>query len=97
HVVDRALDSGHMFLSVNFQEGAVGNGALGAGDGMGQVTRTDYDFVLSSLAVVLLAASAGGQAQTPPPRRPPTFEAGIEIINLNVSVTDPRNRYVTDL
>src|SRR5207344_1789292 len=27
----------------------------------------------------------------------PTFEAGIEVINLNVSVTDPRNRYVTDL
>ena len=57
----------------------------------------------AGLVLVLLAASAGGQAQTPtprqtpPPRRPPTFEAGIEIINLNVSVTDPRNRYVTDL
>src|SRR6266545_3525153 len=39
-------------------------------------------------------------AQAPPPRptpRPPTFEVGIEVINLNVSVTDPRNRYVTDL
>jgi VWFA-related protein len=46
---------------------------------------------------VVLVASAAGQAQAPPPRRPPTFEAGIEIINLNVSVTDPRNRYVTDL
>jgi len=51
----------------------------------------------AGLVLVLLAASAGGQAQTPPPRRPPTFEAGIEIINLNVSVTDTRNRYVTDL
>jgi len=46
-------------------------------------------------ALTLIAALAF--AQTPPPRRPPTFEAGIEVINLNVSVTDPRNRYVTDL
>ena len=29
--------------------------------------------------------------------KPPTFETGIEIINLNVSVTDGQNRYVTDL
>jgi Ca-activated chloride channel family protein len=39
-------------------------------------------------------------AQAPPPRaspRPPTFEVGIEVINLNVSITDARNRYVTDL
>ena len=50
----------------------------------------------AALLLVLLA-SAAGLAQAPPPRRPPTFEAGIEIINLNVSVTDPRNRYVTDL
>jgi hypothetical protein len=33
-------------------------------------------------------------AQTP---RTPTFGAGIEIINLNLSVTDGRNRYITDL
>jgi Ca-activated chloride channel homolog len=39
-------------------------------------------------------------AQTPPSPRPlqgPTFGAEIEIINLNISVTDARNRYVTDL
>ena len=47
--------------------------------------------------LIVLLASAAGLAQAPPPRRPPTFEAGIEVINLNVSVTDPRNRYVTDL
>jgi Ca-activated chloride channel homolog len=46
---------------------------------------------------LVLLASGASQAQAPQPRRPPTFEAGIEIINLNVSVTDPRNRYVTDL
>jgi Ca-activated chloride channel homolog len=34
-------------------------------------------------------------AQTPP--RPPVFGTGIEVINLNVSVTDARGRYVTDL
>ncbi len=37
---------------------------------------------------------AQAPAQTP---RPPTFETGIEIINLTVSITDPFNRYVTDL
>jgi Ca-activated chloride channel family protein len=36
---------------------------------------------------------ADGQAQ----RQPPTFGAGIEIINLNLSVTDGRNNFVTDL
>ncbi len=35
-------------------------------------------------------------AQTPT-QRTPTFEVGIEVINLNVSVTDGRGRYVTDL
>jgi Ca-activated chloride channel family protein len=35
--------------------------------------------------------TARGQAQ------PPTFGAGIEIINLNLSVTDPADNYVTDL
>jgi VWFA-related protein len=51
---------------------------------------------IAAFALALLA-SGTGQAQAPPPRRPPTFEAGIEVINLNVSVTDPRNRYVTEL
>ena len=30
-------------------------------------------------------------------RRPPVFGTGIEVINLNVSVTDARGRYITDL
>jgi len=47
------------------------------------------------LALVPFLALA--QAPPRPTPRPPTFEVGIEVINLNVSVTDPRNRYVTDL
>jgi Ca-activated chloride channel homolog len=46
-------------------------------------------------AALLLLAAAPAVAQTP--QRTPTFEVGIEIINLNLSVTDARNRYVTDL
>lgn len=56
----------------------------------------------SILPLLLLALAAGATpAQEPPAQRPtprpPTFEAGIEIINLTVSVTDAVNRYVTDL
>jgi Ca-activated chloride channel family protein len=47
---------------------------------------------------VLLALCSPLPGQTPQRTpRPPTFEAGLEIINLTVSVTDPRSRYVTDL
>lgn len=55
------------------------------------------------LAVALAAAVCGleappGRAQTPRPTpRPPVFGAGVEVINLNVTVTDGRGRYVTDL
>jgi Ca-activated chloride channel family protein len=47
----------------------------------------------------VLACGPSSRAQTPPrtPPRPPVFGTGIEVINLNVSVTDARGRYVTDL
>jgi Ca-activated chloride channel family protein len=50
------------------------------------------------LSLLLLANPVLGQ-QPPPPPVPgtPSFGVGIEIINLNLSVTDGRNRYVTDL
>jgi Ca-activated chloride channel homolog len=57
----------------------------------------------AAIALVLLLASvpASGplRAQVPvqPPVQPPIFEVGIEVINLNLSVTDGRNNYVTDL
>jgi Ca-activated chloride channel family protein len=48
----------------------------------------------ASLAVIGVSARAQPPRTTP---RPPVFGTGIEVINLNVSVTDPRGRYVTDL
>jgi Ca-activated chloride channel family protein len=42
--------------------------------------------------------SAGGpQAQTPPVQRETTFRSGVDLVALNVTVTDPSNRYLTDL
>jgi Ca-activated chloride channel family protein len=58
---------------------------------------------LSWAAVAVLAGTAvlgpPARAQAPPrpTPRPPVFGAGIEVINLNVSVTDSRGRYVTDV
>lgn len=53
-----------------------------------------------TLFLLLLLAASLGEAQQPRPSatpRPLTFGTGIEVINLNVSVTDAQNRYVTDL
>ena len=42
--------------------------------------------------------SAGGpQAQTPPIQAGTTFRSGVDLVALNVTVTDPSNRYITDL
>lgn len=51
------------------------------------------------LAVVaaLAAGAAAVLAQTPPTPRPPVFGTGVEVINLNVTVTDARGGYVTGL
>lgn len=46
--------------------------------------------------IVALALPAAAQTPQATPR-PPTFGVEIEVINLNVSVTDGRGRYVTDL
>ena len=43
-----------------------------------------------------VALPAAAQAPRPTPR-PPVFEAGIEVINLNVSITDARGQYVSGL
>jgi Ca-activated chloride channel family protein len=51
------------------------------------------------VAATATAGLAAAQAPTPPrpTPRPPVFEVGIEVININVTVTDSRGRYVTDL
>jgi Ca-activated chloride channel family protein len=42
--------------------------------------------------------TAGGpQAQAPPVQRETTFRSGVDLVALNVTVTDPSNRYLTDL
>jgi VWFA-related protein len=63
--------------------------------------------VLAAVAAALMMAgtSASVPAQTPPPDQPKpaptpgtlTFGVAIDVINLNVSVTDGRNRYINDL
>jgi len=46
-----------------------------------------------ALVLVLLAGPPGGRAD----QVPPVFHSAVEVINLNVCVTDGRNRYITDL
>ncbi|HEY6546404.1 MAG TPA: VWA domain-containing protein, partial [Vicinamibacteria bacterium] len=55
--------------------------------------------VAPTLAAVMLLVPATARSQAPPGQVPrtPTFGSEVEIINLNLSVTDGRNRYITDL
>jgi Ca-activated chloride channel family protein len=48
----------------------------------------------AALAALSLALPVLGSAQQ---QQPPTFGVGIDVINLNVSVTDAQSRYVTEL
>ena len=45
--------------------------------------------------LLLIPVMAHGQASSPP--RPPTFQAGVEVIRLSLSVTDGHNRLITGL
>jgi Ca-activated chloride channel family protein len=56
--------------------------------------RTRVALPLAAAALAALPVLAQVPRPTP---RPPVFEAGIEVINLNVSITDPRGQYVTGL
>ena len=42
-------------------------------------------------------AAVGPQAQPPPAQGGTTFRSGVDLVALNVTVTDPSNRYITDL
>jgi Ca-activated chloride channel homolog len=48
-------------------------------------------------AAVLRVSAGGPQVQTPPAQRETTFRSGVDLVALNVTVTDPSNRYLTDL
>jgi Ca-activated chloride channel homolog len=43
------------------------------------------------------APPPGGAPQSPPDRQRPSFRSGIDIVSLNVTVTDSASHYVTDL
>ncbi len=61
----------------------------------------------AGLAAALIAwtagPAAGVRAQAPPARavssgqQPPSFKTGVDMVSMNVTVTDPSGRYVTDL
>jgi Ca-activated chloride channel family protein len=57
--------------------------------------RVRHIALAGALLLAALPSSEPLRAQTPP--QPPTFEVGIEVINLNLSVVDSRNNFVTDL
>jgi Ca-activated chloride channel homolog len=53
--------------------------------------------ILAGGVAVTALAQAPPRPTPQPTRRPPTFEIGIEVINLAVSVVDAKSRFVTDL
>ena len=59
--------------------------------------------VLILVLAGLLCGAATSAPQTPssperpPPRAAPAFRVGVDVVSLNVTVTDGRNRYITDL
>jgi Ca-activated chloride channel family protein len=69
-------------------------------------TKLSPALAATGLAVVLLFTTAGAQEPqpgaarppaTPPPAQAPSFRAGVDIVSLNVTVTDGSQKYVTDL
>jgi VWFA-related protein len=53
--------------------------------------------VLVFAVVALVAPQTFAQQQPPAPPDRPAFRAGVEIVSLNITVTDTGNRYITDL
>jgi Ca-activated chloride channel homolog len=44
-----------------------------------------------------VAQAPAPSQKTPPPQQVPSFRAGVELVSLNVTVTDPASRFITDL
>ena len=65
------------------------------------MTRARGVLVAGAVVVGALAVAVSGQQQTPPadPNAPqqPAFRAGVDVVSLNVTVTDRSARFVTDL
>jgi Ca-activated chloride channel homolog len=62
---------------------------------MTPVVRAPAPDKIALLLALLVALATALLAQTP--KRPPSFEAGIEVIRLSLSVTDGHNRLITGL
>ena len=58
--------------------------------------RTSVLLMAGSVALVG-AGLAGAQAPAPGPGRLAVFKAGVDVVNLAVTVTDPKGRFITDL
>jgi Ca-activated chloride channel family protein len=63
------------------------------------VTGSAFRRIRCSLAAAAVAAAllTPASAQQPPPQPQVPFRAGVEVVSLNVTVTDGTTRYVTDL
>ncbi len=53
--------------------------------------------LLAAGAVPRLLAGEPGAPARPQGQAAPTFRSGVDLVALNVTVTDPSNRYITDL
>lgn len=52
---------------------------------------------LALMAAVPLVLRGAQQTAPTAPAQPPSFRAGVDIVSLNVTVTDPQQKYITDL
>jgi Ca-activated chloride channel family protein len=52
---------------------------------------------MAALPALLVSGLAGAQAPAPAPGRLAVFKTGVDVVNLAVTVTDPKGRFVTDL
>jgi len=60
--------------------------------------RSRYRWLLAAAAVVISLDLVGAQQTSPPPAAPQTpFRAGVDVVSLNVIVTDGSGHYATDL